>query len=53
MNDKELKQLFPFEYAGGGYFRKITATKEKAEILHGMEAVKYIIEKMEQKYGRN
>ena len=47
MYEKELKKLFPFEYVGGGYFREIKSQGEKAKILHGMEAIKYIIERLE------
>lgn len=34
--------LFPFEYAGGGYFRqKGIPVGEKAEIIHGMKAIEF------------
>jgi len=45
--DLSLEELFPFEYKGGGYFRmKGVAKGKSAEMLHGMEAVKYLYEKM-------
>ena len=37
------KELFPFDYVGGGYFKKKNVPKGKrAEILHGMQAIEYI-----------
>jgi hypothetical protein len=43
----ELDKLFPFEYQGGGYFRRKGTTKEQnAEILHGQEAIKYLYDIM-------
>lgn len=43
----ELSELFPFEYKGGGYFRMRGVPEGKsAEILHGMEAIKYLYEAM-------
>ena len=43
----ELKDLFPYEYSGGGYFREKGVPKGKtAEILHGMEAIKYLYKRM-------
>ncbi len=52
---KELKEIFPFEYKGGGYFRlKGVAIGKTAEILHGMEAVEYLYQKMKEDifYGK-
>lgn len=44
---KELAELFPFDYAGGGYFRqKGIPVGTNAEILHGMQAIEYIYEQM-------
>lgn len=44
---KSLKQLFPFEYVGGGYFReKGVPTGINAKIIHGEEAIKFLYEKM-------
>ena len=44
---KSLEELFPFEYKGGGYFRqKGIAQGKSAEMLHGIEAVKYLYEVM-------
>lgn len=41
------KDIFPFEYKGGGYFRHIDVPEGKsAEMLHGMEAVEYLYQKM-------
>lgn len=47
MDIPKLNEIFPFEYSGGGYFRK-KGVKEgvSAEILHGMEAVKYLYEQI-------
>lgn len=40
------KSDFPFEYIGGGYFRKIGVPKGKvAETLHGMQAIEYLLNK--------
>jgi len=45
---KALGKLFPFVYSGGGYFRhKDVPVGTSAEILHGMDAIKYIYEKMQ------
>lgn len=44
---KNFKELFPFEYKGGGYFRKKgVAVGATAEILHGEEAIKYLYDKI-------
>jgi len=44
---KPLEELFPFDYEGGGYFRqKGVAKYVKAEVLHGMEAIKYLYERI-------
>jgi len=45
--DKEQKEefdkIFPFEYVGGGYFRKKGVQKGvSAEMLHGKEVPEYI-----------
>lgn len=46
----ELKDIFPYEYASGGYFRlKGVPKKEKAPILHGEEAIKFVFEIMKKK----
>ena len=38
-----LDELFPFEYSGGGYFRRKGVPKgDVADILHGMQAVGYL-----------
>lgn len=43
----ELKELFDYEYKGGGYFRKKgVPVGVTAPVLHGFEAVKYIYNKM-------
>jgi hypothetical protein len=40
---KELSTVFPYEYSGGGYFRKKHCDKgESAPILHGMQALEYL-----------
>ena len=44
---KELHELFPFEYKGGGYFRRKGVPEGvSAEMLHGMEAVEYLYAQM-------
>ena len=44
---KTLKRVFPFEYVGGGYFRKKGVPKGKsAEILHGMDAIEFVVKAM-------
>jgi len=44
---KMLAKLFPFEYKGGGYFRKKDVKQGvSAEMLHGHEAVEYLFLKM-------
>lgn len=44
-----LDVLFPFDYEGGGYFRqKGVAKYVKAEVLHGMEAVEYLYERIKE-----
>jgi len=46
----ELDELFPFEYKGGGYFRKKGVKKgESAETLHGDQAIEYLYEVMKNK----
>lgn len=43
----ELGNIFPFEYAGGGYFRRRGApTGQPAEILHGMQAIQFVYDAM-------
>jgi hypothetical protein len=38
---------FPFEYVGGGYFRRKNVRKgESAEMLHGQEAIDYVLAKL-------
>jgi len=49
MNKNKLKELFPYEYVGGGYYRKFAPQGEKAEIIHGIEAIKYVIDKISNK----
>ena len=42
-----LKELFPFDYVGGGYFRRRGVPKGiNAEMLHGKEAVEYLYRAM-------
>ena len=39
-----MKDIFPYEYQGGGYFRKKGISKYvAAPILHGDEAIKFVI----------
>lgn len=48
MDKKKLRKLFPYDYAGGGYFRERgIPVGVSAGILHGMEAIKYVVEQME------
>jgi len=43
----ELDRLFPFEYRGGGYFRKKGVPERvTAPILHGMQAVEFLFSRM-------
>jgi hypothetical protein len=43
----DIEDIFPFEYISGGYFRKKGVKKgEKAEILHGDQAIKYVYDAM-------
>ena len=43
-----LDELFPFEYSGGGYFRRKGVPKgDVADILHGMQAVEYLYAAMQ------
>ena len=42
-----LNAIFPYEYIGGGFWRqKAVKRGEKAKILHGDEAIKFLYEKM-------
>ncbi len=43
----ELKELFPYEYVSTGYFRQKGVPKgESAELLHGMQAIEYLYDRM-------
>jgi hypothetical protein len=49
--DEEIRKVisdkFPFKYSGGGYFRKKGVPKgESAQVLHGEEAIKFIIKEI-------
>lgn len=45
-----LKEIFPFEYKGGGYYRRKNIPKNvKADILHGNEAIEYLYKQIEKK----
>jgi hypothetical protein len=45
MDAEYLLKTFPYEYKGGGYFRRKGVKKgEVAEIIHGDEIVKKVIE---------
>lgn len=47
MKTPKLKELFPFEYVGGRYFRRKGIPKNvPAEIIHGDEAIKLIYSQM-------
>ena len=47
-----LKEVFDFEYAGGGYFRKKGVPKNTpASILHGDEAIKFLYSKIQNHLG--
>lgn len=40
---KPLAEASPFRYSGGGYYRRNGAAKnEKADVLHGMNAIRYL-----------
>jgi hypothetical protein len=44
----KLKELFNFDYQGGGYFRKKGVPKNiPAPIIHGEEAIKYLYNQFE------
>ena len=40
--EKKIKELFPFTYQGGGFFRRNQVDGVKSEIIHGMEAIEFI-----------
>jgi hypothetical protein len=41
--EKSLKELFPYVYMGGGYFRERGVPKGMiAETLHGMQAIEFL-----------
>jgi len=43
------KEIFPFRYQGGGYFRRIgVPIGKQAEVLHGQEAIKYLLKKFKE-----
>jgi hypothetical protein len=43
----KLEDIFPYEYVGGGYFRKKDVPiGKKADMLHGIEAIKFLFEEM-------
>ena len=47
MDQIKLKEIFPFYYVGGGYFRQKGIPKEKvALILHGEEAIGYLLKQV-------
>ena len=52
MDPKDLpprQDIFPFEYVGGGYFRRKGVPKgTPAEILHGEQAIAYLLDVIEQ-----
>lgn len=44
---RPLSEVFPFEYQGGGYFRRKGVPKgEVADTLHGQQAIEYIYNEM-------
>jgi hypothetical protein len=44
---RNIDELFPFEYKGGGYFRRKGVPEgQSAEILHGEEAIKFLIKQI-------
>ena len=48
------RNVFPFEYSGGGYFRKKGVKKGvRAEILHGEQAINYILNKLKKRIEQN
>jgi hypothetical protein len=47
---KTLEEIFPYEYVGGGYFRKKGVAKgDKADIIHGPEVPKFIYDALTKK----
>lgn len=44
-----LKEIFPYDYQGGGYFRMRGVPKgETAPILHGQQAVEFLYDKIKE-----
>jgi hypothetical protein len=51
---KALKELFDYEYVGGGYFREKGVKKgDTAKILHGMQAVEHLHELMTKRVDKS
>lgn len=49
-----LNEIFPFEYVGGGYYRRKGIPKgQVAEILHGMQAIEYLFNQIKQRNKSN
>lgn len=47
-----LDEVFPFEYIGGGYFRRKGVPRGvSADILHGMQAVEFVREAIAEELG--
>lgn len=44
--EEKIKELFPFIYEGGGYFRRKAPIGVKSEIIHGMEAIEFIYDSL-------
>lgn len=49
--DMKLNELFPYQYVGGGYFRRKKVPKGKsAKVLHGEQAIQYLYDKLSDKH---
>ena len=47
MDQIKLKEIFPFKYVGGGYFRDNRIPKGKPSfILHGEDAIGYLLKQV-------
>ena len=48
-----MEKLFPFEYQGGGYFRRRGVPNgEPAEMLHGEQAMRYLYDEVQKQITR-
>ena len=53
-NEDTFDDLFPFEYQGGGYFRRRGVPKgESADIIHGEQAVRFLYDNIQRQKNMN